>query len=122
MESTQQDLMNLQLVEDKYSALRALVQETTVSTEPEANASYSNQSTDEFGEFVSAEQPASNTPATNALDTDSFADIFTDFEFKSTNNNNANAADFNLMPDISESFDNLKLEDNVEERSLEIGN
>ncbi|XP_050577388.1 synergin gamma-like [Bombus affinis] len=121
MESTQQDLMNLQLVEDKYSALRALVQETTVSTEPEANASYSNQSTDEFGEFVSAEQPANNTPATNALDTDSFADIFTDFEFKSTNNNNANAADFNLMPDISESFDNLKLEDNVEERSLEIG-
>lgn len=113
--------MNLQLVEDKYSALRALVQETAVSIEPDANASYSNQSTEEFGEFVSAEQPAINTPATNALDTDSFADIFTDFEFKS-NNNNANTGDFNLMPDISESFDNLKLEDNVEERSLEIGN
>ena len=111
--------MNLQLVEDKYSALRALVQETAVSIEPDANASYSNQSTDEFGEFVSAEQPAINTPATNALDIDSFADIFTDFEFKS---NNANTGDFNLMPDISESFDNLKLEDNVEERSLEIGN
>ncbi|XP_043526752.1 synergin gamma-like [Frieseomelitta varia] len=116
----EQDLMNLQLVEDKYSALRALVQETAVSIEPDVNASYSNQSTDEFGEFVSAEQPAINTPATNALDTDSFADIFTDFEFKS-NNNNANTGDFNLMPDISESFDNLKLEDNVEERSLEIG-
>lgn len=114
--------MNLQLVEDKYSALRALVQEATVSTEPTSNASYNNQSTDEFGEFVSAEQPAINTPATNAVDTDSFADIFTDFEFKSSNNNNVNTADFNLMPDISESFDNLKLEDNVEERSLEIGN
>lgn len=113
--------MNLQLVEDKYSALRALVQETAVSTEPDASASYNNQSTDEFGEFVSAEQPAIDTPATNALNTDSFADIFTDFEFKS-NNNNANTADFNLMPDVSESFDNLKLEDNVEERSLEIGN
>ncbi|OAD60150.1 Synergin gamma [Eufriesea mexicana] len=121
LETTQQDLMNLQLVEDKYSALRALVQETTVSTEPISNASYNNQSTDEFGEFVSAEQPAVNTPATNTVDTDSFADIFTDFEFKSSNNNNANTADFNLMPDISESFDNLKLEDNVEERSLEIG-
>ncbi|XP_006560546.1 synergin gamma [Apis mellifera] len=119
LEPTQQDLMNLQLVEDKYSALRALVQETNISTEPDSNASYNNQSTDEFGEFVSAEQPV-NTPAINALDTDNFVDIFTDFEFKSTNNN-ANAADFNFMPDISESFDNLKLEDNIEERSLEIG-
>ncbi|CAK9809805.1 Synergin gamma [Anthophora plagiata] len=121
LELTQQDLMNLQLVEDKYSALRALVQEASVSTESDTNASCNNQSTDEFGEFVSAEQPAVNTPATNALDSDSFADIFTDFEFKSTNNNNTSTADFNLMPDVSESFDNLKLEDNVEERSLEIG-
>ncbi|CAL7947257.1 unnamed protein product [Xylocopa violacea] len=116
-ESAQQDLMNLQL-EDKYSALRALVQETTVSTESDSNASCNNQTTDEFGEFVSAEQPASDTPATNTLDTDNFTDIF---EFKSTNNNNANTADFNHIPDISEPFDNLKLEDNVEERSLEIG-
>lgn len=113
--------MNLQLVEDKYSALRALIQETSISIESDSNASYNNQSTDEFGEFVSAEQPI-NTPAINALDTDNFVDIFTDFEFKSTNNNNANAADFNFMPDISESFDNLKLEDNIEERSLEMGN
>lgn len=113
--------MSLQLVEDKYSALRALVPETNVTTEPDANASCNNQSLDEFGEFVSAEQPATNTSATNALDTNSFADIFTDFDLKS-NNNNANAADFNLMPEISESFDNLKLEDTVEERSLEMGN
>ncbi|XP_026669656.1 synergin gamma-like [Ceratina calcarata] len=116
-----QDLMNLQLVEDKYSALRALVQEATGSTEPDTNASYTSQSADEFGEFVSAEQPATNAPATNALDTDGLADIFTDFEFKPTNNNNASTADFNLMSDISESFDNLKLENNVGERPLEIG-
>ncbi|XP_043254342.1 synergin gamma-like [Colletes gigas] len=116
LQPTQQDLMSLQLVEDKYSALRALVQEATVPTEPDLNASSNNQSTDEFGEFVSAEQPATNTPDTNTLD----ADILTDFEFKS-NNGNANTEDFNLVPEISESFDNLKLEDTVEERSLETG-
>lgn len=115
--------MNLQQGEDKYSALRALVEMATASNEPHVNASSNTQpTTDEFGEFVSAEQPAANTPAANALDTDSFADIFTDFQFKSTNNNNGTTADFNLMPaDISESFDNLKLEENVEERPLEIG-
>ena len=118
--STQQDLMNLQLVEDKYSALRALVQEATVSTEPDASASYNNQATDEFGEFVSAEQPATNTPAIDALNTENFAEIFTDLDFKS-NNSNTNAADFNLVSEVSESFDNLKLEDTVEERSLEMG-
>ncbi|XP_034182786.1 uncharacterized protein LOC117605495 [Osmia lignaria lignaria] len=120
LEISHQDLMSLQLVEDKYSALRALVPETNVTTEPDGNASCNNQSLDEFGEFVSAEQPATNTSARNALDTNSFADIFTDFDLKS-NNNNANTADFNLMPEISESFDNLKLEDTVEERSLEMG-
>lgn len=108
--------MSLQLVEDKYSALRALVQETTVTTEPDLNASYNNQSTDEFGEFVSAEQPVIGTRVANTLDTD----ILTNFEFKSSNTN-TNTVDFNLMPEISESFDNLKLEDTVEERSLETG-
>ncbi|XP_054008949.1 synergin gamma-like [Hylaeus anthracinus] len=114
VQPTQQDLMNLQLVEDKYSALRALVQETDPSTEPDLNASSNNQSTDEFGEFVSAEQPAISTPASNILNT------VVDLEFKS-NIGNTNAADFNLVPEISESFDNLKLEDAVEERSIETG-
>lgn len=112
--------MNLQLVEDKYSALRALVQEATVSTEPDASASYNNQATDEFGEFVSAEQPATNTPAIDALNTENFAEMFTDIDFKS-NSSNTNPTDFNLAPEVSESFDNLKLEDTVEERSLEMG-
>ncbi|XP_076233188.1 uncharacterized protein LOC143178421 [Calliopsis andreniformis] len=120
LEATQQDLMNLQLVEDKYSALRELVQETTTPTEPDLNASYNNQSTDEFGEFVSAEQPTTNTSHANTSDSNNFTDIFTDFELKS-NNSNAAPTDLNLMPDISESFDNLKLEDTIEERSLEMG-
>nr|XP_033323094.1 synergin gamma-like [Megalopta genalis] len=117
--SNPQDLMNLQLTDDKYSALRALVQETTVPVESDLNASHSNQSTDEFGEFVSAEQPANNASVSNITDTENYTDIFTDFELKS--NSNTNTTDFNIIPEISESFDNLKFEDTVEERSLEIG-
>lgn len=120
LESNPQDLMTLQLVEDKYSALRALVQETTVSAEPGLNASSNNQSTDEFGEFVSAEQPVTNTPNAPASDATNSEDVFADTEFK-TNNSNAATTDLNLTADVSESFDNLKLEDIVEERTLEMG-
>ncbi|KZC13314.1 PREDICTED: synergin gamma-like [Dufourea novaeangliae] len=121
LQFNQQDLMNNQLVEDKYSALRALVQDAIVSKESELNASHNSQSVDEFGEFISAEQPASNASVSNTLDTDNCTDIFTEFVLKS-NNSNTNTTDLNVMPENSESFDNFKLEDIVvEERSLEMG-
>lgn len=126
-ESAQQDLMNLQLVEDKYSALRALVQEANPLLDSHLTANLSNQSMDEFGEFVSAQQPGrtvTNASSGSTVDTDSLNDIFTDFEFKHNAGETADRAaptDLNLMPEISESFDNLKLEDATEERALEIG-
>ncbi|KAG7208709.1 hypothetical protein KM043_014911 [Ampulex compressa] len=114
-DTSQQDLMNVQQIEDKYSALRVLVQETSTS---EQNADYVNQAADEFGEFVSAQQPAAAVPN----DTEHFSDIFTDFELKLSNTtDNSNTTDLNFIPEIAETFDTLKLEDPIEERPIELG-
>ncbi|XP_014470193.1 PREDICTED: synergin gamma-like [Dinoponera quadriceps] len=110
-DSSQQDLMSLQLVEDKYGALRALVQETSAN-DTNLDLTPNNQSTDEFGEFMSAEQPTVNLSISDTLDTESFNNVFADVEPKAhINVDNGSLADLNF---VSELFDNLKLDDGIE--------
>lgn len=116
----QQDLMSLQLVEDKYSALRALVQETSVTNDTNLDLTLNNQSADEFGEFMSAEQPTVDPSVSDTLDTKSFNNVLTDFEFKA-HIDNSSLADLNFVSEVSELFDNLKLDDGIEEQLVESG-
>ncbi|XP_012224371.1 uncharacterized protein [Linepithema humile] len=99
-DSVQQDLMSLQQVEDKYSALRALVQETSI-TNKNLDLTSNNQSADEFGEFMSAEQPPINSLTSDALDAENI--------------------NLNFVSDVSESFSNLKLDDGNEVQLVESG-
>lgn len=120
-DSVQQDLMSLQQVEDKYSALRELVQETSVVNDMSLDLTFNNQSADEFGEFMSAEQPPNNPTMSDALDIESFS-MFADFEFKThANTDNNNLADLNFVSEVSESFNNLKLDDGIETQFVETG-
>ncbi|KYN12547.1 PREDICTED: synergin gamma-like [Trachymyrmex cornetzi] len=120
-DSVQQDLMSLQQVEDKYSALRELVQETSVVNDMSLDLTFNNQSADEFGEFMSAEQPPNNPTMSDALDIESFS-MFADFEFKThANADNNNLADLNFVSEVSESFNNLKLDDGIETQFVETG-
>ncbi|KAG5316226.1 SYNRG protein, partial [Acromyrmex insinuator] len=120
-DSVQQDLMSLQQVEDKYSALRELVQETSVVNDMSLDLTCNNQSADEFGEFMSAEQPPNNPTMSDALDIESFS-MFADFEFKThANTDNNNLADLNFVSEVSESFNNLKLDDGIETQFVETG-
>lgn len=115
--------MSLQQVEDKYSALRALVQETSITNDANIDLTSNNQSTDEFGEFMSAEQPPINSLTPDALDTENISNIFADFvEFKAQiNTDNSNLADLNFVSEVSESFNNLKLDDGNEVQLVESG-
>ncbi|XP_024872784.1 synergin gamma-like [Temnothorax curvispinosus] len=121
-DSVQQDLMSLPQVEDKYSALRELVQEAPVTSDASVDLTFNNQSADEFGEFMSAEQPPANPSISDALDIESFSNIFADFEFKThANADNNNLADLNFVSEVSESFNNLKLDDGIEAQLVETG-
>lgn len=123
--SVQQDLMSLQQIEDKYSALRALVQEASVVNDASLDLTFNNQSADEFGEFMSAEQPPANHPTimSDASDAESFNNIFADFEFSKAHSNadNNNLTDLNFISEVSESFNNLKLDDGIEAQLVESG-
>ncbi|XP_008548752.1 synergin gamma-like [Microplitis demolitor] len=76
-EISPQDLMSLQPVEDKYSALRVLVEEPPKSA-PEENPDGSDL-LDDFGDFVSAEQTTESFDTAVASVDDSM-DLFSDFE------------------------------------------
>lgn len=110
-----QDLMNLQQVEDKYSALRVLVEEPNVVessglvAEPIAATSALSQS-DDFGDFVSAEEPV-QIPNTSPSLSENSSDPFSDFErLKSSNNvKTADVTSFDLGT-ISQAFGNLEIE------------
>lgn len=118
VKSDQRDLMNLQSTEDKYSALRALVNETSVSNK--TNSLDNIALNDEFGEFVSAEQTIID--ANSILDNSNpeyFRDTITGFESKSFNNgDDNNTAGIDIIQDISQSLNNVKFGDNVEEQRI----
>jgi len=114
--------MSLQQIEDKYSALRALVQKTSTVNDANLDLTFNSQSADEFGEFMSAEQPSANPSISDALDTDNFNNMFTDFEFKAhSNTDNSISTDLNFVSEISESFNNLKLDNGIEGQLVESG-
>lgn len=120
-DSAQQDLMSLQLVEDKYSALRALVHEASVANDTNIDLTLNNQTADEFGEFMSAEHAITNLTISDTLDTESFNNIFAGFEFKThVNVDNSSLTDLNFVSEVSELFDNLKL-DGIEGQLVESG-
>lgn len=121
-DSAQQDLMSLQLVEDKYSALRALVQETSVANDINLDITLNNQSTDEFGEFMSAEQLSTNPSVLDTLDTENFSNVLSDVEFIThINFDNDSLTDLNFVSEVSELFDNLKLGDGIDGHLVETG-
>ncbi|XP_046466427.1 uncharacterized protein R10E11.6 [Neodiprion pinetum] len=98
------DLMSVQSTEDKYSALRVLVEEpqsTTIATTPSIDVL----PTDDFGDFVSAEQPETKH---NPVPSQEPIDFFSNFDFKDSN------ADFRtenmFVQGISNSFSNLRIE------------
>lgn len=119
-DSVQQDLMSLQQIEDKYSALRELVQESPVVNDARLDLTCNNQSADEFGEFMSAEQSSTNPSISDTLDIESFSNMFADFEFKTHANDNNNL-DLNFVSEVSESFSNLKLDEGIEAQLVETG-
>ncbi|XP_070514437.1 synergin gamma isoform X2 [Cardiocondyla obscurior] len=117
-----QDLMSLQQVEDKYSALRELVQETSITSHPSLDLTFNTQSADEFGEFMSASQPLANPSRSDTLDVEGFGNVSAEFEFKMhVNTDNNNFADLNFVSEVSESFNNLKLDDGIEAQLVETG-
>ncbi|XP_057320688.1 synergin gamma-like [Microplitis mediator] len=78
-EISPQDLMSLQPVEDKYSALRVLVEEPPKSAAGEENPDGSDL-LDDFGDFVSAEQTTETSFDTAVASVDDSMDLFSDFE------------------------------------------
>lgn len=110
--------MNLQPMEDKYSALRALVEEPAPTAVPqselllvnkpppepvEAAEDVESATCDDFGDFVSAEQPE------NPADSDPLnVDLLTDFDFN--HYESSSKSDPSLMQEISEAFNALGLE------------
>ncbi|KAK0087221.1 hypothetical protein PV325_001463 [Microctonus aethiopoides] len=80
-EGSTQDLMSLQPFEDKYSALRILVEEpTTLSSAISSSLSTSPEPSDDFGDFVSAEKFEPITVDSIQSTVDTSLDLFSDFE------------------------------------------
>lgn len=104
LEAARIDLMSVQPFEDKYSALRVLVEEPQLAkTETESNVE--SLAVDDFGDFVSAVQP-------EALPVQEPIDFFSDFEFKEQNI--GSAIDNMLIQNFSDSFSNLRTETNAD--------
>ncbi|XP_058805291.1 synergin gamma-like [Phymastichus coffea] len=124
----QTDLMNLQTTEDKYSALRALVEESSIklSTEPNLDSldvsESLNQTADEFGDFVSAEQPEPeptiSVPFTDPSISDitsNTIDLLCDFDFNTESIIGSNSKSSpSLIQEISDAFNALAFEESVD--------
>lgn len=116
--SDQRDLMNLQSIEDKYSALRALVNETSVSNKE--NLTDSAALNDEFGEFVSAEQSIADTNTIlDNPDSEYLEDAIAGFESKIFNSTSDNVTSTDTIQDISQSLSNIRFEENVHEQKID---
>ncbi|XP_003424057.1 synergin gamma isoform X1 [Nasonia vitripennis] len=115
----QQDLMSLQpTTEDKYSALRALVEEPPVVSVPKPVVEPMSVSppVDDFGDFVSAEQPepvptvtVENSSALNSID------LLSDFDFNTESIIGTNSKSSpSLIQEISDAFNALAFEENTD--------
>ncbi|XP_034948378.1 synergin gamma-like [Chelonus insularis] len=146
-EASAQDLMSLQQVEDKYSALRNLIDESTIETSTTSVVDSNSTAVDDFGDFVSAEhiEPTFNTVQSSV---DTSLDLFSDFEqFLPSNSNDKSQISF--AQETIEAFAQLEItaspeksinfleekyemtidpekviakEDTISENSLELGN
>ena len=123
-ENSLQDLMNLQQVEDKYSALRILVEEPSVEqSQPKSNSSIATSNfsqSDDFGDFVSATQPEPVGVSDSNCTQETSADIFTDFErFRPQNlatSSKKSTEGFLGLEATIEAFGNLEIGVNPERR------
>lgn len=118
-ESSMQDLMNLQQIEDKYSALRILVEEPSAAPLPEDNTTIRTtlSQSDDFGDFISAEQTESFSTSSIAASND----IFTDFEsFKPQSSGPKKTSEaFLSLDDTDDAFGNLQIGASSEAQSLD---
>lgn len=122
-EMPQLDLMTLQPTEDKYSALRVLIEEPSIASSikvPSVEPISVSPTVDDFGEFVSAEQPKIVTPAVEAPKAGNSIDLLTDFDFKpETGICISNKPSPSLIQEISEAFNALGFEEALEQHSEE---
>ncbi|XP_048508508.1 synergin gamma-like isoform X2 [Athalia rosae] len=102
-EASRLDLMSTQPVEDKYSALRVLIEQPQT---PKLETDLAIETAmDDFGDFVSAQQPE---PPSQTLPAQESVDFFSSFDFKDSNNDCA--TENTLDQQISDSFSNLRVE------------
>ena len=111
--------MNLQQTEDKYSALRVLVEEP-VATFSKTNLEVEDLlPADDFGDFVSAEQPPSIGRDLESLTTETNIDLFSEFDFKTDNFLSSQInRETSLVQEISEAFDALGMEEFRDQQPL----
>lgn len=112
-----QDLMNLQQTEDKYSALRVLVEEPVAAFSKTNLEVEDPLPADDFGDFVSAEQ--SIAPDLETLDTETNMDLFSEFDFKTDSFLSSEVkTETSLVQEISEAFDALGMEEFRDQQPL----
>ena len=112
--------MNLQQSEDKYSALRVLVEEPDVTfnkINPELPGPLP---ADDFGDFVSAEQPLNITSAPEPLNIEDNLNLFSEFDFKTKSfPNSLHKSDISLVQEISDAFNALGMDEFRDQPPLE---
>ncbi|XP_033230780.1 uncharacterized protein LOC117181875 [Belonocnema kinseyi] len=112
-----QDLMNLQQTEDKYSALRVLVEEPVTAFSKTNLEVEDPLPADDFGDFVSAEQ--SIAPDLDTLGTETNMDLFSEFDFKTDSFLSSEIkTETSLVQEISEAFDALGFEEFRDHQTL----
>ena len=117
----QQDLMSLQPTEDKYSALRALVEEPSISPPPKISVEPISVSppADDFGDFVSAQQTESSATIENSNTLNSI-DLLSDFDFNTESIIGTNSKSSpSLIQEISDAFNALAFEEIIDRQTEE---
>lgn len=135
----QTDLMNLQSAEDKYSALRALVEQPSIepvakpSIEPPEVSDSLSQTTDDFGDFVSAGQPEPEptisappittlpvaVPSITDMSSNTI-DLLSDFDFNTESIIGSNSKSSpSLIQEISDAFNALAFEESIDRQTEE---
>lgn len=115
---SQQDLMSLQPSEDKYSALRALVDEPTIMANSVLDTAVVSSPVDDFGDFVSAEQ-LNSAPTEGMLNTTNSLDLSSHFDSDLENITSTCKSSPNLIEEISDVFDALSCNQPIEKQVID---
>ncbi|KAJ8679518.1 hypothetical protein QAD02_015305 [Eretmocerus hayati] len=123
----QPDLMSLQPSEDKYSALRGLVEVGTVTSPSHSHLEQNNVScsppADDFGDFISAEQTQPSphtTPTSEDAVVISSIDLLSDFDFPTESIIDSNSKSSpSLVQEMSDAFNALAFGESLEKERKE---